>query len=620
MTNDKSRRLKWVGGIVVLFPALAVFCAGCATLSVGPVRPQEGLYPPVTAADAPLVLAIPGLRIPALPVTQEQHFGHLVEMLAAKGIPCRILAYDTREYPLNPGAALYSPILPIAWTRVGPAAVHEIQFENERRASLGLPPVKRVVFFGYSQGAVIMEQLASRIFYYFRNNYDEMRKRFGGEWEALRSDPEFIYFMNALEDFLVLKNIEVQRGKELVHDPDFKFVYRRAEMKANRQFNEFIEYLIDPASKYPDVKHFEDPHTPKYPKRYHMVKSCADSLGSCSFEDRERIKQFFIDYAEYRTMLDVAPSFIAAAGSFFGSPRASETFSLFRRFPFLKVFAGRELGQIEQTQLGTKQQIEQIERLVRLNRDERYPIDPDNSLFIVGANGNRGDGMVDQSSAHLADHSFQRLRIKRGELGREKVTTELIERDRLPDLIVVPLRLMHFPEKIMWGLGGRRYGAAYMEEGNPAWPYLLSFIQGDWGGIGKRLSGGERWAAEQMLDLVPLAGLGDASKPVGLRQFMLEVNLPAEEWRGAGVSRIGRSKNVRVDGRYHNPDSRTWVWVGHFDGPGQEMNLFGPESVEGSIDIELRLPHGMRLPLGCVVYPGCNSFIKIEGGAGVRIK
>jgi hypothetical protein len=152
-----------------------------------------------------------------------------------------------------------------------------------------------------------------------------------------------------------------------------------------------------------------------------------------------------------------------------------------------------------------------------------------------------------------------------------------------------------------------------MEEGNPAWPYVLSFIKGDWGGIGNRLSRGERWAAEQMLDLIPLAAFGDVSSPVGLRQFMLEVNLPAGERRGARISRTGRSGNVRVDGLYHNPDSRTWVWTGHFDGPDQEMNLFGPESVEGSIDLDLSLPKRGRLPLKCVVYPGCNSFIKIEG-------
>ena len=610
MRLPRARHSVWGIGIA----AGILLCAGCATVSVGPVRSQEGVYPAAMAPDAPLVLAIPGLRIPALPVTQEQHFGHLVEMLAARGIPCRILTYDTRDYPLRRGAALYAPDLAIAWTRVGPAAVHEVQIENERRAALGLPPVRRVVFFGYSQGAVIMEQLARRIFYSFRNSYDEITKRLGGEWQALRNDPEFNYFMNALEDFLVLKNIKVQREKEFNRDPDMKFFYRRSEMKKNRQFNEFIEYLIDPSSRYPAVKRFEEPGTPTYPKRYDKVRLCADSLEHCSLAQREMIKDFFVDYAEYRTMLDVAPSFISAAGSFFGSPRASESFVLFTWFPFLKLFAGRELGQIEQTQLGTRQQLEIIEDLVRLNRDERYPIDPDNTLFIVGANGKRGDGLVDQSSAHLADHFFERIRVSVREHTHGEA--DVLERGRLPDLVVIPLRVMHFPEKVMGGLGGRRYGAAYMEEGNPAWPYVLSFIRGDWVGIGSRLSRGEKGLAKGMRDLIPLAHIGGAFAHEGLRQFMLEVTLPGKELKRSSVSRGGTSRNVRIDGRYHNPEGRTWVWTGHFDGPGQEMNLIGPEAVQGAIDLTVHLPRGVRVPLNCAVYPGCNSFIKLETGGG----
>jgi hypothetical protein len=615
MTNPKSQRCS--GAAIhsgILCAALVSLCAGCATVSVGPVRPQEGVHPAATAPDAPLVLAIPGLRIPALPVTQEQHFGHLVEMLAAEGIPCRILTYDTRENPLSRDAALFSPDLAIAWTRVGPAAVHELQRENERRDSLGLPPVKKIVLFGYSQGAVIMEQIATKIFYGFRRGYEEMQRQFGGEWEALQNDPEFNYFMNALEDFLVLRNIKVQREKDFDRDPDMKLFYRRSEMKADRQFDEFIEYLIDPSVKYPNVTHFEEPESPMYPKRYRKVKLCAEYGQHCSLEQRERIKNFFMDYAEYRYFLDVKPSFITAAGSFFGSPRATESIVLFKWFPFLKLFARRELNQIIQTQLGTKYQWKSMENLVRMNRDEAYPIDPDNTLFIVGANGKRGDGLVDQSSAHLSDHSFQliRVNVREGARGEAKV----LEQDRLPDLVVVPLRVMHFPEKVMWGLGGRRYGAAYMEEGNPAWPYVLSFVRGDWVGIGSRLSRGEKRLAGEMLDLVPLARLGEALAHGGLRQFMLEVALPGEELQTSSVSRGGTSRNVHIDGRYHNPKGHTWVWTGHFDGPGQEMNLLGPETVQGAVDLTVHLPRGMRVPLSCAVYPGCNSFIKLEAGGG----
>lgn len=132
--------------------ALLVFCAGCTTLDLIKPPPRIDLYPSALAPDAPLVLAIPGLRVPGLRITQEEHFGRLVELLAAEGIPCRILAYDTPEDPATRLAALYSPDHGLAWTRVGPAMAREFEVENERRAARGTPPAKRVVLIGYSQG------------------------------------------------------------------------------------------------------------------------------------------------------------------------------------------------------------------------------------------------------------------------------------------------------------------------------------------------------------------------------------------------------------------------------------------------------------------------------------
>ena len=387
--------------------SLALLSAGCAAVSVGRIPPQDRVYPSATAPDAPLVLAIPGLRIPALPVGQDQHFGHLVEMLAARGIPCRVLSYDTAENPLAVGASLFASDLAIAWTRVGPAVVREVQYENERREALGLPPLRRLVLFGYSQGAVLMEQIACRVFFHLRRDYDEMQRAFGDEWRALQRDPEFIYFMNALDDFLVIRNIKFQREREFARDPELRQFYRRAEEKLSRQFNEFVNYLEDPSSRYPGVERFEGPETPRYPKRYRAVRTCATSVEQCAPAHRERVRAFFVDYAQYHDLLSLSPSFVSAAGSYFGSPRANESFALFRWFPLLKLFARREMMQISQTRLGSVWHLEIIENLARANRDARYPLDPDNTLFIVGANGARGDGIVDQSSAHLSDHTFK---------------------------------------------------------------------------------------------------------------------------------------------------------------------------------------------------------------------
>jgi len=87
-----------------------------------------------------------------------------LDRLAREGIPARHILYATKEHPLSRKAAVFSEDLAIAWTRVGPAIVRELDIENERRAKLGLPPVKKLVIFAYSQGSPIMEQIARRDF------------------------------------------------------------------------------------------------------------------------------------------------------------------------------------------------------------------------------------------------------------------------------------------------------------------------------------------------------------------------------------------------------------------------------------------------------------------------
>ena len=573
---------------LALVICLAVF-TGCTTLSIEKIPPQEGIYPSRLLPDAPLVLAIPGLRIPALSITQDQHFGFLVEMLAAEGIPCRIITYDTKEHPLSKGAALFSSDLAIAWTRVVPSVVREIEFENERREAFGFPPVRTLVFFGYSQGSVIMEQLARRIFYSFRNRCEEMKRLLGNEWPALSNDPEFNYFVNALEDFIVIKNIKVQREQEFQRDPDLRSFYQRAENKMSRQFEEFFQYLLDPSIKYPDVRKFEGPLSPKYPKRYKEARQCALMLESRRPGYKKKIREFFIDYAEYRELIDMKPYFFSSSGSYFGSPRANESYKLFKWFPPLRLFAGAELNQIKQTQLGSLHHLENIEELAQLNRDHRYPIDPDNTLFIVGANGDKGDGLVDQASAHLSDHAFFLAEVERaGKSAEWKL--ECLERERLPDLFVAPLPVMHFPEKVLWGLGGKKYGSAYMEKGNPVFPYLLHFIRNDWNAIYNEL----------------------LNCDIGLRQFMLQVACPAVGQLCYKVRRVGQSRHVHIDGRYYNAGSNTMVWTGHFKGTGQEMNLCQTESIKGVVDLSLTLSGGQKLPVGCEVYPGCISFVMLK--------
>jgi hypothetical protein len=193
-----------------------------------------------------------------------------------------------------------------------------------------------------------------------------------------------------------------------------------------------------------------------------------------------------------------------------------------------------------------------------------------------------------------------------------------------------------------------------MVKDNPAWPYLLNFIRGDWMAIQR--------------DLARDADL--------FRQFMVEVSFAGSELKEPDVRWEGVSDNLEITGRYFNRESRTLVWTGYFKETGlvaelQEkarlLNLtdmvpgvrdvFGKSGAErpgllknlrrhahlinpaplipkservlgwtglvgeemkegeGSVRLTVRLPGGEKAPLACAVHPGRISFVRIETGA-----
>ncbi|MEI6634270.1 MAG: hypothetical protein WCP22_10700 [Chlamydiota bacterium] len=342
------------------------FFAGCTTIDLQKMPPQDGIYPAQPAPDAPLVLAIPGLALSGVRITQQQHFGRLVEMLAAEGIPCRIITYDTPEDPVSMKAALYSPELSIASTRVGPAIVRELEAENDRRTAHGAPPVKRLVLIGFSQGGVVMRQISRRIFIDFKKEYEARVKEFGAEWGALQKDPEFQDWINALDNFIALKTIRVENEEPFKTSPPIKRFYERMEKELDTQMDKLLRYLVDPSSGYPGMKKFEGIESLYYPKRYEKLREYAASRIVMSKAEKEKEKQFYITYAQYRDLLDVEPYFIATAASLFGSPDANDAINLMKWMPFVRRFiVGREYHQIQQNEVGTTQQLERIETLAR---------------------------------------------------------------------------------------------------------------------------------------------------------------------------------------------------------------------------------------------------------------
>lgn len=644
-------RLRAPRGACVLAATLTVLYAGCTTLDLIKPPPRIDVYPPAPAPDAPLVLAIPGLRVPGLRITQEEHYGRLVEMLAAEGIPCRILAYDTPEDPATRLAALYSPDHGLAWTRVGPAMAREFELENERRAARGAMPVKRIVLIGYSQGGVLMAQLARRVFYDFKNTYDEMVKEFGPEWATLQKDPEFLLFINTLDDFIVLDNIKTQYGELFKDSPSLRRLYERAQKKLVTQHAEFLGYLTDPASKYPGVKKFEGVDNPYYPKRYEKLRAYAAERSFRPEAEKEKNRQFFITYAQYRGLLGLQARFITCAGSLFGSPQASDTVNIVKWLPFVRHFIGREYYQIEQTELGTAQHIQRMEMLAAEVRDKRYPLGPTEEMSIVGSNGANGDGLVDQPAAHLSLHTYTLFKVAPGKDG--KPLLEEVERVTLPALSVIPLKVMHFAEKTLGGFGGKYYGAAYMVKDNPAWPYILNFIKGNWEEVEKDFS----------------------RNSTLFRQFMIEVTLGDRKLKESDVRWEDASDNVEISGRYFNAGSNTLVWTGYFRDTGivadlkekarllnvtdmvpgvrnvlgrsgairphllkslrKRAHILNPaplipksdkvlgwtgllgeemEDAAGKVQFTVRLPGGEKAPLECAVHPGRISFVKIETG------
>ena len=138
----------------------------------------------------PLVLGIPGFRVPGVTIPQEKHFGDLEELLAKHDIPYYCITYDSDDYPLPAVADLASDNYSIAVTRVTPSIIRVIKLERERRRKNNLPPVEDVILFMYSQGTVVSYGFVRKL-HYFRRTFQEYKKLFCCEHEAILNDPVF---------------------------------------------------------------------------------------------------------------------------------------------------------------------------------------------------------------------------------------------------------------------------------------------------------------------------------------------------------------------------------------------------------------------------------------------
>jgi hypothetical protein len=111
-----------------------------------------------------------------------------------------------------------------------------------------------------------------------------------------------------------------------------------------------------------------------------------------------------------------------------------------------RLVVGREYYQIRENEVGTTQQLEGIETLAREYAESGYAMSPLQMIFIVGANGVAGDGIVDQPAAHLSGHSYTRVRVMDAGGGQPRL--EEVKRLTLPRRLVAPLTCAVRPGRI----------------------------------------------------------------------------------------------------------------------------------------------------------------------------
>jgi hypothetical protein len=380
---------------------------------------------------------------------------------------------------------------------------------------------------------------------------------------------------------MTVHDIKVQREKDFENDRDFQILYNRLKKKVDTQVNHFREYLQDPGKRFPDVGRFEPLTSPKYPKLYPKFAAAVREL-----QERGKIddlREFFIDYVNFDSLLDVKIRFISTAGSFFGSPKADAGYALAEIFLPARMFIGRELNQIKDTRLGSVQQLQGVRYLYDFLEAGWYPYDEKDTLFVLGVNGENGDGLVDQSSAHLADHIC--VVVTPGKKGKPSMKIQ-----RLPDFMIVPLRVTHLPKQ-KFPLG-ETYGASYMVRGNPAFDCLTAFIRNDWEALVRKGCGSDK----------------------ELRQCMVQaVGFKQKEGRAQlNFRRIATSPNLAITGQYVNPDSGAIVWTGKFTGQRDYMNLCDKETVSGSLTFEYWHDPAKKTTIEVPVSPGCNTFVGIR--------
>ncbi len=594
-----------VAGLIVLV-CVVFFCRFVSAQEVATDQLVDR-YVKTHDKNLPLVLGIPGFRVPGVTIPQEKHFGDLSEILKEKGIPYYCISYDTDEYPLPKVADLSSETYSIASTRVIPSIVRVIKLEEERRAKEGLPPVRDVVMFMYSQGTVVSYGFV-RALHYFRRRYQLFHEKFGIEQIAIKNDPVFTAFIHANDNFTLIKNIQVQREKDFHRDPDLRLFYDRALEEVNRRYEDLENYLIDPKSIYPYVKDFDPPETDKYPKRYIKIKAFAE-VCRLDPEKRKNFKNFIQKYSVFQKIKDINFMYFSASGSIFGSPHANSGYSLLKRFPIGRFFV-KGMNQIKDTRLGSFHHTQKIKDLVRESKLANYPINKKNTLFIVGANDEQGDDLVDQPSAHISGHGYVDLDLDKTKV--EKNVPIKVKMEVLPEQNAIPLKLHHFPVKTFFGLGPTLPGSAYMTKNHVVLDYLFPFIYKDFDRIDVLKKANPIFFRQFMIEFTFSHIKGDAKTSDQIAERRRKLLSPGgilnKFIKELDVKIIKKPKIIAIQDKIFNAENLTYVFVGTY----KESFLYPGKPATLSMDFDIKARGYDPVLLTLPVKAGKILFVNIN--------
>ena len=379
----------------------------------------------------------------------------------------------------------------------------------------------------------------------------------------------FLAFIEAVDTYNLINSIRVQRESDFDHDLDLQLFYDRSKEKMHEKYLNLLKYLIDPVSLFPHVEKFDPPDTKKYPKRYVAIHEYA---LKCQVDEKEhaRIMQYMQDYSRFNSIREVNFMYFSTAGSIFGSPQANSGYDLLKNFPVGK-FVVKGVQQIKDTRLGSFHHTRKIVNLVRESKLPDYPITPENTLFIVGANGQKGDGLVDQPSAHISGHGYLNLDVSKNGQSDNDTPSEgpiKVHMDVLPELHVVPLEVHHFPVKTFWGLGPTLPGAAYMTEGHPVLNYLYSFMYKDFDKIDQMNDADDVYLRQFMFEFTFRHIVGEAmtDEQIEERRKLLFIDgLLGQFIKDLDVKIVKKHPDIDMQGKYFNADNLTYVLIGSYE-------------------------------------------------------